>query len=313
MSKEAYAYGWRDHLQMFSEDRIPDFYDQWRSALKIFTRVWNLAYDVPETPLAPKDACPCCFAEGSDSVMLCVDGNFQHKRFSSRSSKAATHSVQDSRIFLPNACPPRRETRSREWIRVGCGTSFKADAGRTGKNSNFDESGVMLIVCRHDIPLRAMNIIRSGESYFYPAELVKSVLNDPSCPAKVVLAYDVGCKFEAFARNNLAPVIFERLEFVVPAFHITTHEFNCHLNYHPRANKRAGLSDGEGCERVWSSIRHLVTSGRYSEPFVRQQQLSNALLDLGNRKRHSLWRWFDLVEKNAELVRKFSSDNLGGI
>ncbi len=313
MSKEAFAYGWKDKLQMFSREPIPDFYDQWRAALKHLTRVWNMAYQISETPLALNDVCPCCFAEESGSVMLCVDGNFQHKRFQSRSSKAAAHNAIDRRIFLPNASPPQREARSRGWIRVGCGTSFKADQQRGGKGKNFDESGVMVVVCRHDIPLRAMNIIRSGESYFYPLELLKSVLDDPSCPLKVVVAYDVACKFQAFAQTRLATNLYRRLEFVVPAFHITTHEFSCHLQYHPRCNKHVGLSDGEGCERVWSNIRHLVTSGRYSEPFVRQQQLSNALLHLGERKRQSLWRWFDIMDKHAISTLNSSTEDLAHI
>jgi len=48
---------------------------------------------------------------------------------------------------------------------------------------------------------------------------------------------------------------FARLEFGVSIFHAYAHEFSCQVLYSPRTMSGAGLTNGEGCERVWSKLR----------------------------------------------------------
>ncbi len=216
-------------LQLFSVDLIPDFYDQWRSALKYFARVWNVAYKIPEIALALKDVCPCCFVEGRDSVMLCVDGNFQHKRFWSRSTKAAVQNSLDNRKFLPIPIPSHRK-RGREIIGYGLAVVPSLKLTCTREEPKFGGEW------HHGCRLPSRHTIESHEHHtvwwklLLPCGADEVCLSDSACPAKAVLAYDVACKFEAFAKKNLPTATLERLEFVVPAFHITTHGFNCHLD-----------------------------------------------------------------------------------
>jgi hypothetical protein len=47
-------------------------------------------------------------------------------------------------------------------------------------------------------------------------------------------------------------------------FHAYGHQWPCQLIYHPRKCIGFGLSDGEGCERFWSSIRRLIPNLRVS-------------------------------------------------
>ena len=50
--------------------------------------------------------------------------------------------------------------------------------------------------------------------------------------------------------------------FAVSVFHAFGHQWACQLIYHPQKCKGFGLSDGEGCERLWSALRKLIPSLR---------------------------------------------------
>lgn len=50
--------------------------------------------------------------------------------------------------------------------------------------------------------------------------------------------------------------------FAVSVFHAFGHQWACQLIYHPRKCKGFGLSDGEGCERLWSALRKMIPSLR---------------------------------------------------
>lgn len=50
--------------------------------------------------------------------------------------------------------------------------------------------------------------------------------------------------------------------FAVSVFHAFGHQWACQLIYHPRKCKGFGLSDGEGCERLWSALRRMIPALR---------------------------------------------------
>ncbi|KAH9825259.1 hypothetical protein DFH28DRAFT_878791 [Melampsora americana] len=52
--------------------------------------------------------------------------------------------------------------------------------------------------------------------------------------------------------------------FRTSVFHAFVHVWVCQLQYNPRLNFDWGLSDGEGLERIWSSLAPLIGSLRYS-------------------------------------------------
>ena len=84
-----------------------------------------------------------------------------------------------------------------------------------------------------------------------------------------------------FQRNLFADERQEgRLKFGTSVFHAYVHQWLCQLNYNPRLNLGWGLSDGEGCERIWSGLARLVSPLRYSR---KQNRLDALHLTVGHK------------------------------
>ncbi|EJD40664.1 hypothetical protein AURDEDRAFT_69821 [Auricularia subglabra TFB-10046 SS5] len=103
---------------------------------------------------------------------------------------------------------------------------------------------------------------------------------------------------------DLLPELADRLVFGVSVFHAYGHQWACQIVFHPRKRVGFGLTDGEGCERFWSAIRHLIpglrVSGFYRRLFILDRQM-RALNDA------SLWKigvW--LRRKHGEAVRRLA-------
>lgn len=67
-----------------------------------------------------------------------------------------------------------------------------------------------------------------------------------------------------FLKWGLLEELANRLVFAVSVFHAYGHQWACQLVFHPRKREGFGLTDGEGCERFWSAIRHLIAAMRVS-------------------------------------------------
>jgi hypothetical protein len=67
------------------------------------------------------------------------------------------------------------------------GNRAKADAG------TFDDTGLMALVCRHDIPLFFANVDTPGEQQKYTVTLIKHIFSLLPDKATVTLYYDVAC------------------------------------------------------------------------------------------------------------------------
>jgi Kyakuja-Dileera-Zisupton transposase len=91
---------------------------------------------------------------------------------------------------------------------------------------------------------------------------------------------------------------YNRLSFSVSIFHMYGHEFKCRALYNPRRTSGAGLTDGEGNERIWSKMRcpyfqnmdqlierHLISSIRASSDGSRIQFLTSNLIEIGEIQR----------------------------
>lgn len=65
-------------------------------------------------------------------------------------------------------------------------------------------------------------------------------------------------------QHGILQVYHQRLTVAVSVFHAYGHQWPCQILFHPRKCKHFGLSDGEGCERFWSSIKRLIPSMRVS-------------------------------------------------
>ncbi|RDB16144.1 hypothetical protein Hypma_003362 [Hypsizygus marmoreus] len=76
-----------------------------------------------------------------------------------------------------------------------CQSSYTAGNGGNMKTNmeKFDDSGVMALVCRHDIPLFMANIDSPGQQQKYAVALIEHVCSLLPAAATVLVLYDVGC------------------------------------------------------------------------------------------------------------------------
>lgn len=142
-----------------------------------------------------------------------------------------------------------------------CGDSFIAADGDRIKASiqRFDDTGLMAMLCRHDVALFIANMRTAGEKQFYAFALVSALLRELPRDWTVGLLYDIACQIHrSLLKWDFMPEWAGRIEFGVSVFHAFAHQWTCQLWYHPRKAAKWGLSDGEGCERFWSELRRLI-------------------------------------------------------
>ncbi|KAG1740564.1 hypothetical protein EDD22DRAFT_982220 [Suillus occidentalis] len=139
-------------------------------------------------------------------------------------------------------CAPKKHTSAVPDEAIDqCEHSYEAADGKKQKAAMdlFDDTGVMALICWHDIPLFFANIDSPGEQQKY-------------AEANVIALYDVGCY------DILPSLVTSRLRFATTAMHAYSHEWACQLKYNPQMCIGLGLSDGEGTERLWSRFVKLI-------------------------------------------------------
>jgi hypothetical protein len=79
-----------------------------------------------------------------------------------------------------------------------CGQSFIAADGNHVKASTrmFGDTGVMAMVCPHNIPLFIVNMWTAGEKRFYALALLSAFLQHIPSSWKVSVLYDTGCQMD---------------------------------------------------------------------------------------------------------------------
>jgi hypothetical protein len=77
----------------------------------------------------------------------------------------------------------------------GCEKSYTAAKGDTVVRSSdkFDDSGIFVLICKHDIPLVMANIDTPGEKQKYIFALLNYFFMQLPPTATVVTFYDIGC------------------------------------------------------------------------------------------------------------------------
>jgi Kyakuja-Dileera-Zisupton transposase len=148
-----------------------------------------------------------------------------------------------------------------------CGASFTAADEKRQKASTqfFSDTGLMALLCRHDRVLWLANMTSSGERQHYVLALIDELFRHLPDLMTVGILYDIGCQLHrsCIKWGFLEPYI-NRITFGISVFHAYGHQWPCQITYHPRKCPGFGLTDGEGCERFWSSIKHLIPSLRVS-------------------------------------------------
>ncbi|KAG2046020.1 hypothetical protein BDR06DRAFT_985702 [Suillus hirtellus] len=149
-----------------------------------------------------------------------------------------------------------------------CEHSYEATDGKKQKAAmdSFDDTGVMALICRHDILLFFANIDSPGEQQKYAVALIEHLFTLLPQEATVITLYDVGCVLSrSLSQYDILPKsVTSRLRFATMAMHAYGHEWVCQLEYNPCMCNGLGLSDGEGTERLWSRFVKLIGIQRSS-------------------------------------------------
>ncbi|KAJ7080664.1 hypothetical protein B0H15DRAFT_997243 [Mycena belliarum] len=181
-----------------------------------------------------------------------------------------------------------------------CESSFTAANENREKASPqfFEDTAIMGLLCRHDRVLWLVNMHSAGEKQFNVFALIEQLFQEIPRDIRVGLLYDVACGLERSCRRwGFLERYIDRLEFAVSVFHAFGHEWACQLIYHPRKREGFGFTNGEGCERFWHSISHLIANlricGHHNRIYTLDMQIEHAdessLKRLGDwiRRRHA--------------------------
>ncbi|KAI6095316.1 hypothetical protein F5141DRAFT_1191368 [Pisolithus sp. B1] len=223
--------------------------------------------------------------------IVCLDACFTQKRTNNPWNSAASDPPNPTNtVFIPESevkamedfiekqpscssnhhslAQTQQEDRFEDGMRVpvsvldGCGDSFHAADEKRQKASThfFADTGLMALLFCHDCVLWLVNMTSAGEKQHYALVLVKNLFEHLPSNMTVGLLYDIGCQLEHSCHKwkLLDDGILSRLKFGISVFHAYGHQWPCQIIYHPRKCVGFGLSDGEGCERLWSSLKVLI-------------------------------------------------------
>src|SRR5258708_37576471 len=129
---------------------------------------------------------------------------------------------------------------------------------------------------------------------------------------KVGCLYDIGCQIHhAIHKWDFASEWREHLSWGVSIFHAYGHQWACQLWYHPHKDALWGLSDGEGCERFWSELCHLISglhvTGYHHCLFVLDMQIKH----ITTKEHFQLPRWLKEHLQHAESQLNSATEELG--
>ncbi|KAI0710611.1 hypothetical protein C8Q76DRAFT_624385 [Earliella scabrosa] len=322
-----YAAQWYDCLRNRVESQV-------ESAVKARARTMTLSDVLADAIKSPpphtivrscdrilQKRCPACFGGTKFGRNFDTDGGDIHvaidATFSQRHNVAAGDSpwFHEPKYFVSKAevdavgsrIDAARKTAPRKYACEvpdaaldECEKSFEAADEKKAKTHGvkFDDTGLMALVCRHDIVLFLANVDTPGEQQKYGIALLEHFMALLPQQATVGVFYDIGCVLSRSLHlyDLLPQSIVERLVFATSVMHAYGHQWSCQLVYNPRLREGLGLTEGEGTERVWSKFRKLIgvtrTSGRSRRIWYldRHADAVNATAreDLGNWHRSRL-------------------------
>ncbi|KAF7353564.1 hypothetical protein MSAN_01546700 [Mycena sanguinolenta] len=217
-----------------------------------------------------------CFNQKRDSDSGTTDPPKFHpeSHFIPESISAQMEEYVDS---VRNTKPSKKRRKAADATEVldACEASFKAaDENRQKASSQFyDDTGLMALLCRHDRVLWLVNMHSAGEKQFNVWLLLETLMQH------LPLGVLVGVLF------------IERLRFAVSVFHAFGHDWPCQVIYHPLKCEGFGFSNGEGCERFWHSISHLIAHLRISGYHHRIYTLDSQVKQVDEANLFKLAEW----------------------
>ncbi|KAI1788529.1 hypothetical protein LXA43DRAFT_894498 [Ganoderma leucocontextum] len=198
------------------------------------------------------------------------------------------------RITIARSRPPRTyESQVPDSALDECEKSYEAADEKKEKThgTKFDDTGLMALVCRHDVVLFLANVDTPGEQQKYGIALIDHLFSQLPGQATVAVFYDIGCVLDRSLQrfDILSKSIIDRLLFATSVMHAYGHQWACQLVYNPRLREGLGLTEGEGTERVWSKFRKLIGVTRSSA------------------RARRIW----MLDRHADVVNESARENLG--
>jgi hypothetical protein len=182
----------------------------------------------------------------------------------------------------------------------------KAIAAATSKKG-VDETGVMAVTCFHGIGVCYVNLYGGKERHSHGERLLEAMHTDCSEATKMLVCYDVACRFDA-AVKRMDNDWSKQLSVRIGRFHLYGHSLRCHILFNLLRTEGFGLMVGEEVEQLWSMLRHLIASGRYSSGPRRTQKIDSCGLFLAQRQRETFGenlykRWEKMLAMEDESSR----------
>ncbi|KAF8870464.1 hypothetical protein CPB84DRAFT_1855562 [Gymnopilus junonius] len=286
-----------------------------------------------------RERCPVCFG-GKDwhqpqemvDAIVCIDACFTQKRRKSQgNSTSSVPRHHPETIFVPPSDvatmqatvesirpAPKPKEPAMDGYEPGmkvsaaaldeCFESFQAaDANRVKASTKFfADTGLMALLCRHDRVLWLVNMTSAGEKQYYALCLLEQLFKHIPPAMRIGVLYDIGCQLHrSCIKHGFLQDILDRITFGISVFHAYGHQWPCQIIYHPRKCPGFGLTDGEGCERFWSSIKSLIpslhVSGYYTRIYTIDTKVRHldqiSLLGMGKWLR---WKWTVTLECKGE-------------
>ncbi|KAJ6553756.1 hypothetical protein DFH09DRAFT_1085514 [Mycena vulgaris] len=229
--------------------------------------------------------CPACFGNLKHDALMIADINKKspcdpprtHPKthFVSKEDSAQTEAYVDSVRNTGSKQPEKRKKAmldALEEMEDGYEPGLLLPRSRMKKR---EKASTMGLLCSHDRVLWLVNMHSAGEKQFNVVILMETLFQHLPLDIWVGLLYDVARAFEHGCRKWI-----DRLAFAVSVFHVFGHEWACQLLYHPQKRIGFGFSNGEGCERFWHLISHLIAnlciSGYHNQLCTLDMQIEHA-------------------------------------
>ncbi|KAF7330720.1 hypothetical protein MSAN_02444600 [Mycena sanguinolenta] len=258
--------------------------------------------------------CPACFGalvrDGSVKMDIhcCMDACFNQKRDSDSGTTDPPKFHPESH-FIPESISAQmeeyvdsvRNTKPSKKRRKAADATegdqdeddhYEHEKLKLPRSQFYDDTGLMALLCRHDRVLWLVNMHSAGEKQFNVWLLLETLMQHLPLDVLVGVLYDIACQAERWARKwGFMARFIERLRFAVSVFHAFGHDWPCQVIYHPLKCEGFGFSNGEGCERFWHSISHLIAHLRISGYHHRIYTLDSQVKQVDEANLFKLAEW----------------------
>eukprot|EP00795_Rhopilema_esculentum_P017827 gene17827-9517_t len=179
-----------------------------------------------------------------------------------------------------------------------CGsTLWKAAQERSRKFAKLDETGIVMISCRHRIAQKALNMFR-GELFGYSYYLQKNFLAERGL---TMLYTDVACKYSKWVQKN-DPELHRMTNFAIGMMHVKGHPAHCEVLFGGLWTDGAGFTSGEEDEQIFSYLSRIGTTTKYMLPERREETITEHAAAWNRRKLDNFVP--DLHKRYSDILRK---------